>query len=174
MDFELLIKRLSPKLKGIVHKVNWRCTFFDQDDLYQEALVHLWTDYQDGKLIDKTDSYVLQGCQFHLKNYMRKNYGKAKLISLDSGINEEGEAFNLDEILSPKNPESCFETINTKLLIEKINNNGLTKREKEVFNLALEGLTTREIGGRLGISHVRVVKLKGKVRGKCIKYVESF
>ena len=134
--------------------------------------MHLWRDYKDGKLVDKTDSYILQGCYFHLKNYIRKNYDKAKLVSLENMANEEGATFDLDKILSLENPESSFELVNCKMLIEKINNNGLTRREKEVFCLALEGLTTREIGGRLGISHVRVVKLKGKIRDKCRKYIE--
>jgi len=76
----------------------------------------------------------------------------------------------LDKVLSSETAASCSGLIYSKMLIEKINNNGLTKREKEVFNLGLEGLTTREIGGRLGISHVMVVKLKGKIRDKCEKY----
>lgn len=174
MYFEELVKKIRPKLKGITHKLNGHFAYFNDEDLYQEALMHLWLDYKDGKLIDKTDSYILQGCYFHLKNYIRKNYDKANLISLENMTNEEGEAFDLDNILSLEDPESCFEIIHCKMLIERINNNGLTKREKEVFCLALEGLTTREIGSRLGISHVRVVKLKGKIRDKCRKYWDDY
>ncbi len=172
MPFEELFKRISPILKRIAYKLNGRFTFFNEDDLYQEAMSYLWVDYKHGKLSDKTDSYILQGCYFHLKNYIRKNYEKADLISLENMVSEEGETFDLDNILSLEDPESSFEIINCKMLIEEINNNGLTKREKEVFCLALEGLTTREIGSRLGISHVRVVKLKGKIKDKCRKYLE--
>lgn len=136
--------------------------------------MHLWMDYKEGRLSDKTDSYILQGCSFHLRNYIRKNYDKAKLTSLENMTNEEGEGFDLDNVLSLKDSESCFEVIHCKMLIEEINNNGLTKREKEVFRLTLEGLTTREIGIRLGVSHVRVVKLKGRIRDKCRRYVERF
>jgi len=170
MPFDDLVKRISPILKKITYKLNGHFPFFDDKDLYQEALIHLWLDFKEGKSSDKTDSYILQGCYFHLKNYIRKNYDKANLISLENLTNEEGEVFDLGNILSLGNPESCFELIHCKMLIERINNNGLTKREKEVFCLALEGLTTREIGSRLGISHVRVVKLKGKIRDKCRKY----
>ncbi len=170
MHFEELINRISPKLKGITHKLNGRFTFFNEDDLYQEALVRLWIDYKDGRLVDKNDSYILQGSYYYLKNYIRKNYDKANLISLENSTNAEGEVFDLDNILSLESPESYFEVIHCRMLIEQINNNGLTKREKEVFCLALEGLTTREIGSRLGISHVRVVKLKGKIKDKCKKY----
>jgi len=172
MPFESLIKRISPTLKRIAYKLNGRFSFFNEDDLYQEALIHLWLSFKQGRLSDKTDSYILQGCYFHLKNYIRKNYDKANLISLEKLANREGEDFDLDSVLNLKNTESCFDFVNCKMLVERINNNGLTKREKEVFCLALEGLTTREIGGRLGISHVRVVKLKSKIKDKSRKYVD--
>lgn len=172
MHFAELLNRISPKLKKITYKLNGHFSFFNDEDLYQEALIHLWLKFKEGKLEDKTDSYILQGCYFHLKNYIRKNYDKANPISLNNSVNEEGEAFNLDDILSLEDPQSSFELIHCKMLIEKINNNRLTRREKEVFCLALEGLTTREIGARLGISHVSVVKLKGKIRDECRKYIE--
>lgn len=170
-NFEGLIKRISPILKRITYKLNHHLSFFNNEDLYQEALLHLWLDFQAGKLNDKTDSYILQGCYFHLKNYIRKNHDKAKLTSLENR-DVDGEAFDLGKILVLKDPKSCFELINCNLLVEKINNNGLTPREKEVFNLALNGLTVREIAGRLGVSHVRVVKLKGRIKEKCRKYID--
>jgi RNA polymerase sigma factor (sigma-70 family) len=43
----------------------------------------------------------------------------------------------------------------------------LNEREKVVFRLYLDGLTTRDIGTRLGISHVMVVKIKKKIKEKC-------
>ncbi|MDD4981071.1 MAG: sigma-70 family RNA polymerase sigma factor [Candidatus Omnitrophica bacterium] len=172
MYFLELIQRISPKLKGITHKLNGRFTFFNEDDLYQEALVHLWLGYKEGKLSGNTDSYILQGCYFYLKNYIRKTQDKAPLVSIHALVNEE-DALELGETLCLEDPESSFERIHCKMLIEKINNNGLTKREKEVFRLSLEELTIREIGSRLGISHVRVVKLKGKIRDKCQKFKGS-
>ena len=172
MSFESLIKRISPTLKRITYKLNGHFSFFNDEDLYQEALIHLWLDFKEGKLRNNTDSYILQGCYFYLKNYIRKNYDKASLISLERLVNSEGEDFNLDNVLSLKVSESHFDLINCKMLIEKISNNGLTKREKEIFRFSQEGLTTREIGDRLGISHVRVVKLKSKIKDKCRKYVD--
>jgi len=174
MCYEEMIARISPKLKSIAHRLNWNFGFFNADDLYQEALTHLWADYKEGKLINDTDSYILQGCYFYLRNYIRKASDRAKLISLENMADDEGKAFSLEDILSLEDPQSCVKLVDYKMLVERINNNGLTKREKEVFNLALEGLTTREIGNRLGISHVRVVKLKCRLRDKCRKYVESF
>jgi len=170
MYFQTLVNRISPKLKGITHRLNGRFTFFNDDDLYQEAMAHLWIDYKEGKLLDKTDSYVLQGCYFHLKNYIRKVQDKACIVSMHT-LMTEGDA-ELEDILCLEDPKSCFEEAHNKILIEEILNDGLTKREKETFSLCLEGLTTREIGKILGISHVRVVKLKNRIKDKCQKFKE--
>src|SRR3989338_3784826 len=167
--FEGLVKKLSPTLKRITYKLNGHFSFFNDEDLFQEALLHLWLDFQAGKLDDKTDSYILQGCYFHLKNYLRKTQSKARLISLDSFADEDNAA--LEEILSLDNKGSCFDYLDNKMLVEDIQNNGLTEREREVLSLCLEGMTVREIGERLGISHVRVVKLKNRIRAKCKKLI---
>ena len=172
MGFECLLGRISHTLKRIAYKLGTRFCLFDNEDLYQEALVHLWLKFKEGELADKTDSYILQGCYFHLKNYMRKHYEKFNLVSLDKLPNAQGETMELDNILNLESRESASELINCNLLTERINNDGLTKREKEVFHLALEGLTAREIGARLGISHVRVIKLRSRIKEKSRKYVD--
>lgn len=164
MPFEILLKRISPTLKRITYKLNGHFSFFNDEDLYQEALVRLWQDFQAGKLSDKTDSYILQGCYFHLKNYIRKIQDKARLVSLDTLIDEEGR--DLEEILSKESPEFCSNNLEIRIIFEHIQNNGFTKREKEIFNLCLDGFTTREIGKKLGISHVRVVKVRKHLRKK--------
>ncbi len=169
MCFEQLVKKISPKLKGITHKLNGRFTFFNDDDLFQEALLHLWLDYESGKLGDKTDSYILQGCYFHLKNYIRIVQDKSRLVSIDAPINEENPDLGCYESYL-EDPKPCRDDTSRKMLVEDILNDGLTKREKEVFSFYLEGLTTREIGEKLGVSHVRVVKLQKKIKIKCQKF----
>ncbi len=173
MAFEELVKKISPILKRIAYKLNGHYSTFNHDDLYQEALLRLWLDFNQGKLADKTQSYILQGCYFHLKNYIRMHYDKSGVVSFDSLINNQDEDLRIDEIISIIEPVSYFDKLNSELIIEAIRNNGLTLREKEVFNFSLEGLTTREIGNRLGISHVRVVKLKANIREKCKKHFDS-
>src|SRR3989338_8416537 len=91
MSFEELVKKLTPRLKGITHRLNGRFTFFNDEDLFQEALINLWQDFRDGALDDKTDSYILQGCYFHLKNYIRMQKLRTPLVSLEvMAGNEEG------------------------------------------------------------------------------------
>jgi len=171
MYFEELVKKISPKLKAITHRLNGRFTFFNDEDLFQEAVLHLWLDFNQHKLDDKTDSYILQGCYFHLKNYIRTVKEKRALVSLDAIIGEGNN--DLEDFLPATDPKEYFDYLNNRALIETIRNNGLTTREKEIFNLALSGLTTREIGGKLGISHVRVVKLGKQLREKCRKHLDK-
>jgi len=163
--FEELLKKISPTLKRITYKLNGHFSFFNDDDLFQEAMVRLWTDFQSGKLEDKTDSYILQGCYFHLKNYLRKTQDKVRLVSMDALVDEDG--LDLGETLAAEEPLQVYDDLEEGALLERTHGLGLTPRENNILSLSMEGLTVREIGKRLGISHVMVIKLKGKIKDKC-------
>jgi len=174
MSFEELTKKLSSKLIGISYKVQRYPAFFDRSDLYQEALMQLWINFKQGKLSDKTESYILQGCYFHLKNYMRKTQDRIMPLSLSQGQEEGGAAFEETFLLKDHLQQDCRDFLSNKLLAETIYHNGLTKREKELLPFFMRGLTTREIGEKIGISHVRVIKLKRMIAKKCLKYLDIF
>ncbi len=173
MTFEALTKKLSPVIKRIVYKVNVGFTYFNEEDLYQEALIHLWSDFNAGKLENKTDSYILQGCYFYLKNYIRVSRPKARTISIDFIIGDDGESVKETLFLKDKHCEDYFDSLNSKFLADTLHNNGFTNREKKILRFYSEGLTTRQIGTRLGISHVRVVKLTEIIRQKSQKYIDK-
>jgi RNA polymerase sigma factor (sigma-70 family) len=162
MTFEALTKKLSPTLRRITRKLNGHFSFMDDQDLYQEALIHLWVHYRSGDLEDKTDSYILQGCYFHLKNYIRKTQDGAPLISLSSIVEEDGP--QLEEILVSH--DFAYDQAEGRLQIEAIVESGISPRETAVLFHCLEGMTTREIGKKLGVSHVTVVKMRNKIRAR--------
>lgn len=164
LTFEELIQKLSPKLKGITHRLNGHFTFFNDDDLYQEALEHLWIDYRLDKLKDKTDSYILQGCFFHLKNYIRTAMDHVKIASIYQ-ISGEGDK-TIGDILY-REDHSAENTADESLLEERIEKLTLTAKEKEILELLIRGLTLREVGARLGISHVMVLKVRKRLEKKC-------
>lgn len=173
MNFEDLTKRISPKLNAIAHKLNGRYTFFNEDDLYQEALLNLWQKYNKGELSDKTDSYIIQGCFFFLKNYIRKIYKKIDIntIRLEDFIedqdNTDNNSFENSFLLEDKTDEEDF--VNTKLLTDYLFQQ-LSERERKILQFCLEGLTKREIGNKLGISHVMVMKIEKRIREKCKEF----
>ena len=161
MSFDVLINRISPTLQRITQKLNGRFTFMDHDDLLQEAILHLWVDFQNGRLHDKTDSYVLQGCFYHLKNYIRKVQDSVTVLSLSSVADEE--AGRLEEILEADDV-AAFDYVDGKMQVEALLESGMTQREREILAYSMEGMTTREIGARLGISHVSVVKVRNRIK----------
>jgi RNA polymerase sigma factor (sigma-70 family) len=171
MKYEELVARFKPKLKAITIKLDGKYTSFDDEDLYQEALLHLWDQFKRNELDDKTDSFILQGCYFFLKNYIRTVHKRIdqKCLSLDDSSNEE--CVRLYDVIPSKNREEIHERIRADLLKDDIIAS-LTLREKEIFSLSLEGFTIREIGNRLGISHVMVVKIKNKI-GSCLTYLKK-
>ena len=164
MSFDALVKRISFTLQRITQKLNGHFTFMDHDDLFQEAMLHLWDAFRTGTLNDKTDSYVLQGCYYHLKNYIRTVQDKAPMVSLNSIVDGEQDVA-LEEILEADDV-GPFEYVEGKMQVEALLNSGLTQKERDVLALAMEGMTTREIGQQLGVSHVAVVKVKNKLKAR--------
>jgi RNA polymerase sigma factor (sigma-70 family) len=171
MPYEKLLDKLSLVLKRITYKLSRQFLSFSAQDLFQEASLHLWQDFIEGKLNDKTDSYILQGCYFYLKNYIRKENLRYKLLSLEEAC--AGEGANLEYFLEDEKAAGFFDSLNAKMVAENIRSNGLTSREKDILFLYADGLTTRDIGRRLGLSHVSIVKAMGKIREKCKKHVDE-
>jgi RNA polymerase sigma factor (sigma-70 family) len=171
IDFETFLDKLYPKMRAIAFKLNKGLRSLDEQDLVQEEVVFLWQHFAKGDFADKTESYILQACYFYLQNFIRSSKDRVKRISLDDG--EEEEAGGLEEKLSAASDSGDFvDTLDSRLIVEIIRNNGLTDREKSFLPLFAEGLTTREIGRRMGISHVRVVKIKKEIGDKCRKYLD--
>jgi RNA polymerase sigma factor (sigma-70 family) len=164
MSFEELIEQISSKLKGIAYKIHRTVPSFCAEDLYQEAILNLFADYKSGKLADKTESYVLQGCYFYLQNYVRTYREKTSLISVNMPLDADGAKLQ-DILWSPQTVADEVPDLDT--LMENIFQNELTRKEKEIVFFYLQGWTTREIAQRLGISHVSVGNMEGKIREKC-------
>jgi RNA polymerase sigma factor (sigma-70 family) len=161
--FNKLHTRLSPTIRRISQKLSFRFSFVDEADLYQEALLHLWTSFSDKGSEEKTDSFILQGCYFHLRNHIRTIQENAITVNLSDPVDEDGTC--LGELL-PWEGISVSDEVEGKLQLEALKADGMTKQELAVLTMSLENFTTREIGSELGVSHVRVVKIKDKLRDR--------
>ena len=118
MSFEELIERISPKLKGIIYKIHGSFHSLSEEDLYQEAVLQLWVDHNNGKLSDKTDSYILQSCYFYLKNYMRSLQDKTSLMSMNMPMGEGGAEFQ--DVLSSQEEPPVEEGPDIDTLMERV------------------------------------------------------
>ncbi|MDD3844824.1 MAG: sigma-70 family RNA polymerase sigma factor [Syntrophorhabdaceae bacterium] len=161
MKFEFMVKRLSPVLKRITNRLNGYHAYFDEEDLYQEALTHLWSAFRKGSIEDKTDSYILQGCYYHLKNHLRKVRENAVFVSLNEPVGEDGGS--LEEMIA-SDASSSYVYLERKLKFQAIRDACTSDRDRQVLKLLMEDLAVREIGARLGISHVMVLKIRNRIR----------
>ncbi len=94
-----------------------------------------------------------------------------KLVSIEENIGQGKNSFE-DLFLKDEKSPDLRDRLNDLLLAETIFNNGFTQREKTVLRFYAEGLTTRQIGVKLGVSHVSVVKMTNRIRQKSKKYKE--
>jgi len=167
MKFDFMVKRLSPVLKRITKRLNGHHSYFDEEDLYQEALVHLWSAHGKGTIEDKTDSYILQGCYYHLKNHLRKVRDNVIFISLSEPAGEDGTSWG--EMIA-SDESSSFALLEGKLQLQAISDVCSSERDRQVVNFLMDGMSVREIGSRLGISHVMVLKIKNRIRDKYLRF----
>ncbi len=173
MRFEELHKKLSPTIKRIAYKLNGHYRSFSHDDLYQEAIIHLWSNFLKGKLCDKTDSYILQGCYFHLKNYIRKVNERVSVISIDSALIADGRATIEDALGQFWSSPDCRQDLHNKFLAQSLRGNGFDPKEKTLLDYFSQGLTTRDIGKRMGVSHVSIVKMTQRIREKSQRHLDK-
>ena len=173
MSFKELHKKLSPTIKRIAYRLNGHYRSFNHDDLYQEATIHLWSSFLKGELGDKTDSYILQGCYFHLRNYIRKVNERSNIVSIDAALNTNDEATVEDVLGEYWACDDCRQDLHNKFLVQSIRNNGLNPAERKLLTYFSQGLTTRDIGKRMGVSHVSVVKMTHKIRAKSKKHLDK-
>ncbi|MDP8254090.1 MAG: LuxR C-terminal-related transcriptional regulator [Candidatus Kaelpia aquatica] len=162
MDFRILLEKITPRLKYIA-RMNTLYGFYSQDDLFQEMCIYLWQQYRYGLPIGINESYVVKGCEFHLKNFLRKGRPKIVLSSLDESICSGG--ITLVDILEDDKADSKSR-IEARLTIDDIKDLGLTDKENSVLSLLLKGHTMREIAVKLDVSHVMVLKYKNNIRKK--------
>jgi RNA polymerase sigma factor (sigma-70 family) len=173
MNFEQLHQKLSPTIKRIAYRLNGHYRSFNHDDLYQEAIIHLWGNFLKGKLSDKTDSYILQGCYFHLKNYIRKVNERSNIVSINAALSADNNTTMEDVLGEYWSCGDCREELHNKFLAQSIQNNGFSPKERRLLAYFSQGLTTRDIGKRMGISHVSVVKMMQKIRGNSQRHIDK-
>ncbi|OGW75655.1 MAG: hypothetical protein A2Z72_08995 [Omnitrophica bacterium RBG_13_46_9] len=168
MDFAIMFSRVSPRLRKMAKRLaayRRNARFFDHTDIYQEMCLSLWNNYRYGVPEDINDAYIIKGCEFHIRNYLRKERVKANVVSLDEPVNEDGDT--LKEILPDRRRplESIVDEQAALRDIRCISN----ERENKIFTFMLAGHTIREIGKKLNISHVMVIKHKKRAIARLLR-----
>jgi len=155
MEYIELIERINISLVKMAKKLKRDGFSFDENDLLQELYLHVWEEWKNGKLRDRSISYILRGCYLHLKNFMRKAQGMNRI--------------SVEQFLENGNDLSVYEkNYDLDRMFALLN-----KKEIEILRLLAAGYTLREAGEIFGISHVMVIKIIKNVRRKTERYRET-
>jgi RNA polymerase sigma factor (sigma-70 family) len=166
MKYNELFETIKLRLKKIAVHYNNFVPLMDAADLYQEMIIYLWQKYKDGVPEGINENYIVKGCEFHIRNLMRKSQENVNKVTLDIEIDRKGH--KLFDLI-PDGSRPITEDIDKSIALNYIRKNGFSKKDKKIFFLFLQGYTARQIGVKLNISHVAALKSKNKLLEKCKK-----
>lgn len=158
-----IVNSIKYQIRAIIRKLNINYQYIDSDDLYQEILLYLWQEQEKGQLKDKNDSYILQGCYYYLKNYIRKNIKTESTSKKTYPPEEIGHKITEEPELINGSFNNCF--FDDYLFFDEFSKE-LSMREKILLNFLIKGLSNREIAKKLGVSHTMVAKIRKKIKKK--------
>jgi RNA polymerase sigma factor (sigma-70 family) len=137
-----------------------------RDDLIQEALVHLWL--LEERRPGQRQSWYLQSCKFHLQNYLaagrsvdspKRRAGKTAYDEDELEALSTGGFDGQDAVLAQVSARDIFTLLSGRL----------TPFEQTILNLLAEGLSAREIAGRMNVTHPTVIKYRRKIAALAIR-----
>ena len=136
-------------LRGMVRRLTAEPA--QEEDLIQEAIIHLWL--RETEKPGQTQSWYIQSCRLHLQNVLRRGRsvdGRRRRQIGDPPIEIEPQ-----EDLEARVDNTLFSFICARDLVAELSK-WLTPTEKQILSLSHEGLSLREIGGRLDLSHTSI------------------
>ena len=126
-----------------------------REDLMQEALVHLWQ--QEKQHPGQKQSWYLQGCRYHLQNYLHRGcsvdsskHRTACLLSSGNNGIEEGDE-------TPDGRAGVFAEVSAADMWAQLTK-WLPPLERRILALLIQGFSLRETALRLLLSHTAVAK----------------
>jgi RNA polymerase sigma factor (sigma-70 family) len=132
-----------------------------REDLMQEALIHLWQVQEQSP--GQTKNWYLQNCRYHLLHYLALGRSVDSPKRRASQVHPVQDDEDLDDWLDRfEGTDSVLQDVSARDMLASLSK-VLSKREMSILQWLAEGLATREIARRLGISHPMVIKHRRKI-----------
>lgn len=132
-----------------------------REDLMQEALIHLWQVQE--QTPGQTKNWYLQNCRFHLLHYLALGRSVDSPKRRGSQVHPAGNDEEMEDWLDRfEGPDSVLQDVSARDILHSLSRL-LSEREMSVLQWLAEGMATREIARRLGISHPMVIKHRRKI-----------
>ena len=156
------VPSIKEQLAAIVQRVSWNPSW--DDDLMQEALIHLWR--LEEREPERTLSWYLQSCQFRLQHYIatgrsvdswKRSRQRISLFAQDDE-EEEGER----PLPHYYCATSAVSDVSAKEMLCLLQEN-LPQLYVAVLAQLSDGLSSREIGQKLGVSHKTILRYRRQI-----------
>ncbi len=158
------------RTRELLHRIVCRLTSDTaiKDDLLQEALVHLWL--LEEKHPGQSRSWYLQGCKFHLQNYLAMGRSVDSMKRRSHKLSFSTDCDEIDEFISESNwgVDTAFDQVSVRDIIAQLSER-LPSFEQAVLSHLAEGLRAREVAARLKVSHPTIIKHRRKIAALAIK-----
>ena len=144
--FDIIYRRYSRRLFGFVYRYVKQET--DTEEIVQEVFVKIWKSRDKLNVYSSFESFLFTIAHNATVNLLKKRATEQKYIDHVKSLQHIQEAYEMTDEIHYKELKQKFQG----LLDE------LSPRQREIFQLSREeGLSNKEIAGRLGIS-VQTVK----------------
>lgn len=160
----------SALLRVVATVASDRCL---REDLLQEALIHLWR--LGSFRPEQSPSWYFKSCHLHLLNLLRKGRSvdavkrrKGRISLPDADSNGPGDDADLDALLGAAPPagsvvaQVCFRDMLASMY------RWLDPPDRVILDLLVDGMSAREVAGRLRVSHTAVIKRQRKIASVAI------
>lgn len=132
-----------------------------REDLMQEALIHLWQVQEQNP--GQTKNWYLQNCRYRLLHYLALGRSVDSPKRRASQVHPSEHDDNPDEWLDRFEGADCvLQDVSARDMLASLAKL-LSPREMLILQWLAEGLGTREIAKRIGISHPMVIKHRRKI-----------
>lgn len=146
----------------------------EMEDIRQIALMELWRCVESWDHVHALTTYAYLCIPNKINMYLRHVRKHEKNISINTVVYNDGDGNDQTILDLIEDPDDCiFKLLNNIDAKEALNNICFTKKEKQVINLRIEGLSQEQVGKIMNLSQAQISRIQIKIKNKIGEYIDG-